>query len=64
MNYHYYESPEGEIIRIASYWTPSVKRIPKCGTWVIEVKDDKGNYVMPAFPEITWGTLSKFKHIG
>lgn len=42
---------------------PSEKTIPRSGTWVVREWHDK-EWLMPCFPEITWGTLKKMLFVG
>lgn len=64
--FHYYKTQEDNIIRINSHFRPSKDKIPKFGTWIVQEQNENenGNWVMPCFPEITWGALSKFEYLG
>ena len=50
-------------IRITSKKKPSAKTIPLRGTWVVR-EFDGIIWVMPCFPEITWGRLSRMHYVG
>ncbi len=52
----FYYGTDTDMIRIKAKRKPSANTRPRSGTWVLQEKvNDK--WVMPCFPEITWGTL-------
>ncbi len=70
---------DGGRIRIRSKRKPAATTIPRRGTWVLQEFDlmakpeislspgsinYAGKWVMPGFPEITWGRLSRLKFLG
>lgn len=50
-------------IRIYAKQKPSLTTTPRSGTWVVNEWNGE-RWVMPCFPEITWGILNKLKFIG
>lgn len=60
---HYYLTTDRScIIRIRAKKRPSIKTIPKSGTWVVnELINDE--WRMPCFPEITWNFLNKLIYL-
>lgn len=63
-NYHYYKTPEGDIIRVAAHFRPSLKKRPKSHTWIVYEQNEEGKWEMACFPEVTWGRLSRLEYIG
>lgn len=63
--FYYYSSNGGDVadIRIKGRRKPNITTIPFGGTWVVRELTE-GKWVMPVFPEITWGRLSKMRFIG
>lgn len=62
MRYFHYADDTG-VIRIRAGRRPSEHTKPKRGTWVIRERAG-ARWIMPACPEITWGTLSRFEYLG
>ena len=59
--FHYLDNRSGVIIRIQAKVTPSLYSRPSNGTWIVrEYYPPAARWMMPNFPEITWGTLSKY----
>lgn len=50
-------------IKVLAKKRPSEETIPHWGTWVVNEWTGK-EWVMPCFPEITWGTLKKLTYFG
>lgn len=67
MRHYYYLDLDRFLIRITAYMKPRENRQPRNGTWIItelQPTAPGSAWVMPAIPEITWGTLKKLKYIG
>ena len=62
-SYLYKEYDTGNQIRIRANRKPGPNTIPKRGTWVVQ-EYENGKWVMPSFPEITWGSLRKLFYAG
>lgn len=68
--FYYSMKPNEEaIIRIRAKRKPGENTRPKSGTWIVRERfygaaDFEQQWVMPAFPEVTWGTLSKMHFQG
>lgn len=66
-DWHYYLSINGSItrvVRIKSKRRPSVKSIPKSGTWHPVQELVAGSWQMASYPEITWGAVKKLTYLG
>lgn len=63
MRMHYYLSEGAHVIRIRAAKKPSVKNIPKRGTWIVNEYNGI-EWRLPCFPEITWGTIKTLQYIG
>ena len=67
MDTYYYLCEDEGIIRIKAKRKPAAKTIPKSSTWVVREyanSSNSGKWIMPCYPEITWGRLSKLRYIG
>jgi hypothetical protein len=64
-NYHYIFVDTGVILRITEKRKPSLNTKPRSGTWIVKVfEKDSNGFVMPCFPEITWGVLKNATFLG
>lgn len=63
MKWFYYLTAEADVVRIKATRKPSIKSIPKSGTWIIFEHGDKGWHI-GCFPEATWGTVKDFEYLG
>ena len=61
--YIYLKDVTNAPIMLYSSYKPSERNIPAHRTWPIREWDGK-HWVMPCFPEITYGTIKKLKFIG
>ena len=64
MQYKYFLYSKGKILlRVQAKKMPSIKTMPKSGTWVVyELHNNE--WLMPCFPEIVWETLRNFTYLG
>ena len=60
---HFHYLINGALIRITNKRRPTLKGCPRTGTWVVR-EFTKGVWLMPAFPEITWGILKRGEYLG
>ena len=63
--FYYLKTEDGlsTIVRIKTKRKPSASTRPVSGLWAInELRD--GKFVMPCYPEVTWGTLADLEFIG
>lgn len=64
MKYWFYYLTEDEgVIRVGANRKPSMGTALLGKTWVVSEFDGR-KWIMPCFPEITWGTLKKCEYIG
>ena len=63
MKHYYYVTERDNVIMIAAKKKPSIKSMPRSGTWVVKEFHD-GGWHIPCFPEIVWGTVKKLRYIG
>jgi hypothetical protein len=61
VRFHHY-AVDNTVIRIRSRYRPSMARLGR-GTWVVRELAN-GEWIMPACPEITWGTLKSLEYLG
>jgi len=59
----YQTNKKETLLLIKTKKRPSAETIPQSGAWVVR-EYINGEWQMPCFPEIVWGTLRKFKYIG
>jgi hypothetical protein len=65
MRYYFYLTPEGSPIRIMAKRKPSKYTQSGAGTWIVnEYSSLRNTWTLPAYPEITLGTLNKMQYIG
>jgi hypothetical protein len=57
----HYAAPDGSVLRVVARSKPSQTGTYK--TWRVS-EFQKGKWVMPAFPEITYGALAKLEYLG
>lgn len=60
MKYYHYLFDD-TVIRVKASRRPGPDY--KRGSWVVQERA-AGSWVMPGFPEITWGTLAKLEYLG
>jgi len=62
--YHYYYlTDQAEVVRICGTRRPSIRAVPKSGTWVLFEYHEK-RWVIGSFPEITLRQVEKLTFIG
>jgi hypothetical protein len=65
MRNYFYLTPEGAPIRIKAKRKPSKHTLSGAGTWIVnEYNSLRDTWTLPAYPEITLGTLNKMQYIG
>lgn len=62
MREYFYHDENLIPIKIRASRKPSKETIPRRGTWIVKEASD-GEWVMPCFPEITWGVLKTVTYL-
>ncbi len=67
--YYAMRQDDKPIIRIRAKRRPGIHTRPKSGTWTVRERipyaaEFEQQWFLPAFPEITWGVLSKMHFCG
>lgn len=61
---HFHYTDNVGVIRITARRRPSQSTVPKRGSWVVRELSTKGEWEMPAFPEINWVVLNAMTYLG